>query len=110
MLLGEFILGFLAAPMAGIEPTAAPAKVRIGISSSSPGFLPTVVAEQKGFFTKYGLASEHIRISLSVAMNALGTGDLDYAVTMAQGIAGAIRGVPVKLLMMTQDKLVFFLM
>jgi len=85
-------------------------KIRIGISSSSPGFLPTVVAEKKGFFAKYGLASEHIRISLAVAMNALGTGDLDYAVTMAQGISAAIKGVPVKLVMMTQDKLVFFLM
>src|SRR5499427_2167164 len=85
-------------------------KIRIGISSTSPGFLPTVVAEQKGFFTKYGLSSEHIRISLAVAMNALGTGDLDYAVTMAQGVSAAIRGVPVKLLMLTQDKLVFFLM
>lgn len=85
-------------------------KIRIGISSSSPGFLPTVIAEKKGFYSKYGLASEHIRISLAVAMNALGTGDLDYAITMAQGISAAIRGVPVKLLMMTQDKLVFFLM
>jgi NitT/TauT family transport system substrate-binding protein len=85
-------------------------KIRIGISSTSPGFLPTVVAEQKGFFTKHGLSSEHIRISLAVAMNALGTGDLDYAITMAQGVSAAIRGVPVKLLMLTQDKLVFFLM
>jgi ABC-type nitrate/sulfonate/bicarbonate transport system substrate-binding protein len=85
-------------------------RIRIGISSTSPGFLPTVVAEQKGFFTKYGLSSEHIRISLAVAMNALGTGDLDYAITMAQGVSAAIRGVPVKLLMLTQDKLVFFLM
>ncbi|HEY7163631.1 MAG TPA: ABC transporter substrate-binding protein [Candidatus Binatia bacterium] len=85
-------------------------KIRIGISSSSPGFLPTVIAEQKGFFTKYGLSSEHIRISLAVAINALGTGDLDYAITMAQGVSAAIRGVPVKLVMMTQDKLVFFLM
>ena len=85
-------------------------KIRIGISSTSPGFLPTVVAEQKGFFTKYGLSSEHIRISLAVAMNALGTGDLDYAITIAQAVSGAIRGVPVKLVMMTQDKLVFFLM
>jgi len=110
MLLAEFMLFFLAASMAVIDRAAAQEKVRIGISSSSPGFLPTVVAEQRGFFTKYGLVSEHIRISLSVAMNALSTGDLDYAVTMAQGIAGAIRGVPVKLLMMTQDKLVFFLM
>ena len=85
-------------------------KIRIGISSTSPGFLPTVVAEQKGFFSKHGLASEHIRISLAVAMNALGTGDLDYAITIAQGVSAAIRGVPVKLLMLTQDKLVFFLM
>ena len=85
-------------------------KILIGISSTSPGFLPTVVAEQRGFFSKYGLSSEHIRISLAVAMNALGTGDLDYAITVAQAVSAAVRGVPVKLLMMTQDKLVFFLM
>lgn len=85
-------------------------KIRIGISSSSPGFLPTVIAEKKGFFARHGLSSEHVRISLAVAMNALGTGDLDYAVTMAQGVSAAVQGVPVKLVMMTQDKLVFFLM
>jgi ABC-type nitrate/sulfonate/bicarbonate transport system substrate-binding protein len=43
-------------------------------------------------------------------MNALGTGDLDYAVTLAQGVSAAIQGVPVKLVMMTQDKLTFFLL
>jgi ABC-type nitrate/sulfonate/bicarbonate transport system substrate-binding protein len=105
-----FLLFFLPIFIVVVNNAAAQEKIRIGISSSSPGFLPTVVAEQKGFFVKYGLASEHIRISLAVAMNALSTGDLDYAVTMAQGISAAIRGIPVKLLMMTQDKLVFFLM
>lgn len=99
-----------AAPFFGFYKASAQDRIRIGISSSSPGFLPTVVAEQKGFFAKYGLASEHIRISLAVAMNALGTGDLDYAITIAQAVSGAIRGVPVKLVMFTQDKLVFFLM
>jgi ABC-type nitrate/sulfonate/bicarbonate transport system substrate-binding protein len=83
-------------------------KIRIGISSTSPGFLPTIVAEKKGFYTKYGLSSEHIRISLALAMNAVTTGDLDYAITMAQGVSAAVKGLPVKLLMMTQDKLVFF--
>jgi NitT/TauT family transport system substrate-binding protein len=101
-------LGRFGAP--AIDKAYAEDKIRIGISSTSPGFLPTVVAEQKGFFSKYGLSSEHIRISLSVAMNALGTGDLDYAITVAQAVSAAVRGVPVKLLMMTQDKLVFFLM
>ena len=104
------ILFSLVGCLALVDRAVAQEKIRIGISSDSPGFLPTIVAEKRGFFSKYGLASEHIRISLSVAMNALSTGDLDYAITMAQGISAAIRGLPVKLLMMTQDRLVFFLM
>jgi NitT/TauT family transport system substrate-binding protein len=85
-------------------------KIRIGISSLSPGFLPTIIAEKKGFYTKYGLRSEHVLISLSVAINALGTGDLDYVISVAQGVSAALRGFPVKLVMMTQDKLDFFIM
>jgi ABC-type nitrate/sulfonate/bicarbonate transport system substrate-binding protein len=85
-------------------------KIRIGISSLSPGFIPTIIAEKKGFYTKYGLRSEHVLISLSVAINALGTGDLDYVISVAQGVSAAIRGFPVKLVMMTQDKLDFFIM
>ena len=109
-LLNVFFLMCIAVTVFTITDACAQDKIRIGISSSSPGFLPTVIAEHKGFYTKYGLASEHVRISLAIAMNALGSGDLDYAITMAQGVSAAIRGVPVKLLMMTQDKLVFFLM
>lgn len=85
-------------------------RIRIGISANSAAFLPTIVAEKKGFYAKYGLTSEHINISLAIAMNALGTGDLDYAVTMAQGVVAALRGVPIKFVMMTQDNVVFFLM
>jgi ABC-type nitrate/sulfonate/bicarbonate transport system substrate-binding protein len=84
-------------------------KVRIGISFLSPSFLPSVIAEKKGFYTKYGIASEHVLISLSVAMSALGTGDLDYACSVAQGISAAIKGIPVKLVMITQKNLVFAL-
>jgi len=29
-------------------------KIKIGISSLSPGFIPTIIAEKKGFYTKYG--------------------------------------------------------
>lgn len=86
-------------------------RIRMGMSTTpSPGFLPTVIAEKKGFYRKYGLVSEHITIALSIGMNALGTGDLDYANGLTQPLAAAIRGVPVKLIMFTQDKLVFFLL
>ena len=42
----------LALVLALLSGARADDKVRIGISSSWPGFLPTVVAEKKGFFTK----------------------------------------------------------
>jgi ABC-type nitrate/sulfonate/bicarbonate transport system substrate-binding protein len=72
--------------------------------------VPTLVAEKKGLYAKYGLRSEHVIISLAVAINALGTGDLDCVVSVAQGVSAALRGFPVKLVMMTEDKLDFFLM
>ncbi len=84
-------------------------KVRIGISFLSPSFLPTIVAEKKGFYAKHGLASEHVLISLSVAMSALSTGDLDYACSVVQGVTAAIKGIPLKLVMITQKNLVFAL-
>lgn len=85
-------------------------RIRIGISTKSLGFLPTIVAEKKGFYQKYDLRSEHIYLSLAIAMNALLNEDLDYAVSVSQGVTAVIAGFPVKLGMMTQDKLVFFLL
>jgi ABC-type nitrate/sulfonate/bicarbonate transport system substrate-binding protein len=37
-------------------------RIRIGISAVSLGFLPTVIAEKKGFYTKYNLAPEHVLV------------------------------------------------
>jgi NitT/TauT family transport system substrate-binding protein len=104
-----FVLGWFLLLAVDVSELRAQEKIRIGLSTHSPGFLPTVIAEKKGFYAKYGLAPEHILISISVGMSALGTGDLDYSNGLAQGILASVRGVPVKLVMFTQEKLVFFL-
>lgn len=104
-----FVLGWFLLLAVDVSELRAQEKIRIGLSTHSPGFLPTVIAEKKGFYAKYGLAPEHILISISVGMSALGTGDLDYSNGLAQGVLASIRGVPVKLVMFTQEKLVFFL-
>lgn len=111
MLLGVVLLSYCVSPLVqDFEREAlAQEKVRIGISFLSPSFLPTIVAEKKGFYAKYGLASEHVLISLSVAMSALGTGDLDYACSVVQGVTAAIKGIPIKLVMITQKNLIFAL-
>ncbi|MBI2997985.1 MAG: ABC transporter substrate-binding protein [Deltaproteobacteria bacterium] len=85
-------------------------KIRIGISAISPGFLPTVVAEKKGFYLKYGLISEHVITPCAVATTALLADDLDYAICAGPGVSGAIKGAPLKLVMFTQDKLTYLLL
>jgi NitT/TauT family transport system substrate-binding protein len=85
-------------------------RIRIGISAVSLGFLPTVVAEKKGFYTKYGLAAEHVLVPCAIATNAILSEDLDYNVCTGPGIAGAIKGLPIKLVMTTQDKLGYLLL
>ncbi len=85
-------------------------KIRIGISAMSLGFLPTVIAEKKAFYTKHGIQSEHVLVPCAIATNALLSDDLDYAVCTGPGIAGAIKGLPIKLVMTTQDKLGYLLL
>jgi ABC-type nitrate/sulfonate/bicarbonate transport system substrate-binding protein len=85
-------------------------KIRIGISSVSLGFLPTVIAEKKGFYAKYALVPEHVLVPCAIATNALLSDDLDYAVCTGPGTAGAIKGLPIKLIMTTQDKLGYLLL
>lgn len=85
-------------------------RIRIGISTASLGFLPTVAAERKGFYAKHGLATEHVQVACAIATNALLSEDLDYAVCTGPGISGAIKGLPIKLIMTTQDKLGYLLL
>ena len=86
------------------------ARVRIGISAVSLGFLPTMIAEKKGFYAKHALTPEHVLVPCAIATNALLSEDLDYAVCTGPGIAGAIKGLPIKLIMTTQDKLGYLLL
>ena len=85
-------------------------RIRIGISAVSLGFLPTVVTEKKGCYTKYGLTSEHVLVPCAIATNAILSEDLDYNVCTGPGVAGAIKGLPIKLVMTTQAKLGYLLL
>lgn len=96
--------------LCGNRDGAAQEKIRIGISAVSLGFLPTIIAEKKAFYAKHGIHSEHVLVPCAIAINALLSEDLDYAVCTGPGIAGAIKGLPIKLVMTTQDKLGYLLL
>lgn len=100
----------LASILFGPQAADSQERVRIGISSVSLGFLPTIIAEKKGFYRKYALTPEHVLVPCAIATNALLSDDLDYAVCTGPGIAGAIKSLPIKLIMTTQDKLGYLLL
>jgi sulfonate transport system substrate-binding protein len=53
---------------------------------------------------------EHVLVPCAIATNAILSEDLDYNVCTGPGIAGAIKGLPIKLVMTTQDKLGYLLL
>jgi NitT/TauT family transport system substrate-binding protein len=109
-LLGIFLVALVLFPITRATAVHAQERIRIGISAVSLGFLPTVVAEKKGFYTKYGLTSEHVLVPCAIATNAILSEDLDYNVCTGPGVAGAIKGLPIKLVMTTQAKLGYLLL
>ena len=101
------ILPLLASP---ITPSHAQERVRIGVSSRGFGSLPLFIAEKKGFYAKYGFRPEIVLLRSSVAVPALLSGDLDYYNGFQPAVSAALRGIPIKLVMMGAEKVIFMIL
>ena len=73
-------------------------KIRIGFPDLAAQFLPLPLAELKGFFQEEGLQAEFIRIRPAISAAALVSAEIDYDTVIGNGLAAAIRGLPVKIL------------
>jgi NitT/TauT family transport system substrate-binding protein len=71
-------------------------KIRIGFPDLAAQFLPLPLGEVKGFFHEEGLQAEFIRIRPAISSAALVSGEIDYDAVIGNGIAAAIRGLPVR--------------
>jgi len=85
-------------------------RVRIGVSSRGFGSLPLFVAENRGYYTKYGFRPETVLLRSSVAVPALLSGDLDYYNGFQPAVSAALRGIPIKLVMMGAEKVIFMIL
>ena len=71
-------------------------KLRIGLVDLSAVYMPLPLGEKRGFFGEQGLQAEFIRIRPTAALAALVNGEIDYWTTVPLAVAGAIPGLPVK--------------
>ena len=81
---------------AGYHQSLAADKIRLSVTNFNMSFLPAGLAAKKGFFKEEGLEAEVIRMNANVAVAALASGDVDYAMIFGSVVRAAIRGLPVK--------------
>ena len=79
-------------------------KVIISYSSRSYAFLPAQVAMARGFFKDENLEPLLIQMRSQVAVPALMSGEVNYTLSFGNIIAGAMQGMPFKILAVLTDK------
>jgi NitT/TauT family transport system substrate-binding protein len=85
-------------------------KVRVGYSIGGLIPFPALVAKENKLFEQLGLELELINISPTLAVTALVSGDLQYVIFAGTTLNAAVRGFPVKLVMVYNDRPLFSLM
>ena len=85
-------------------------RVRVGYSVGGLIPFPVVVAKENNLFEPLGLEIELINIPPTLAVTALVSGDLQYVIFAGTTLNAAVRGLPVKLVMVYNDRPLFSLM
>lgn len=85
-------------------------RVRIGYSVGGLIPFPLIVAKENHFFEQAGFDVELINIPPTIAVTALVSGDLQFVIFAGTTLNAAVRGLPVKLVMVYNDRPLFSLM
>ncbi len=85
-------------------------KVRIAYSVGGLIPFPITVAKENRFFEQAGFDAELINIPPTIAVTALVSGDIQYAIFAGTILNAAVRGLPVKIVMIYNDRPLFSLM
>jgi ABC-type nitrate/sulfonate/bicarbonate transport system substrate-binding protein len=85
-------------------------RIRVGYSVGGLIPFPVVIAKENNLFEPLGLEKELINIPPTLAVTALVSGDLQYVIFAGTTLNAAVRGLPVKLVMVYNDRPLFSLM
>ena len=84
--------------------------ITIGIAGENFSFLPFRIAQEKGFYKKYGLDVQHVRIpGANVAISALVSGNLDYGTHYQVTMLWGVRGLGTRAIFSTASRQMFSL-
>jgi ABC-type nitrate/sulfonate/bicarbonate transport system substrate-binding protein len=84
-------------------------RIRIGYSALSLSFLPQLFARDAGVFQKHGLAVELIQMAGPIQVAALASGEIDFGAAVSPAIFAAVRGLPLRGIMITVKTPLFYI-
>jgi len=100
----------LAALFFGTAPGHGADRVRFAYPAKSLNYLPITMGRDKGIFQAESIDLQMILVASTVQVAALATGDIDFSGAQSQVMAGAARGLPVKVVGFLTIKPSFWLM
>ena len=85
-------------------------RVRFAYPAKSLNYLPITMGRDKGLFQAEGIDLQMVLVASTIQVTALTTGDIDFSGAQSQVMAGAARGLPVKVVGFLTIKPSFWLM
>lgn len=85
-------------------------RVRFAYPAKSLNYLPITLGRDRGIFQAEGIDLQMVLVASTIQVTALTTGDIDFSGAQSQVLAGAARGLPVKVVGFLTVKPSFWLM
>ena len=98
-----FFLGAIVS-LSIVKPVLAIDNLRIAYPSMNTSVFALVIAQKEGYFKEEGLNVELLSIRGEIAIRTTLAGEVDFFTNAGSALAAAVRGVPVRLVTVFQDK------
>ncbi len=103
-------LGLLGTATISSTVSSAADRVRFAYPAKSLNYLPVTLGREKGIFQAEGIDLQMVLVASTIQVTALSTGDIEFSGAQSQVMAGAARGLPVKVVGFLTIKPSFWLM
>ena len=102
--INRFILFAAIWCLLGMRPGLAIDNLRVAYPSMNTSVFSLLIAQKEGYFKEEGLNVELLSIRGEIAIRTTLAGEVDFFTNAGSALAAAVRGVPVKLVTVFQDK------
>jgi ABC-type nitrate/sulfonate/bicarbonate transport system substrate-binding protein len=98
------VLVCLIVSLFAVEPSRAIENVRVAYPSMGTSVFSLIIAQKEGYLKEEGLEVQLLSIRGEIAIRTTLAGEVDFFTNAGSALAAAVRGVPVKIVTVFQDK------